>query len=75
MKFVNIRYYRDEDIIDKVIEVLREYQDLFPTKFYDVKGIVGDLGVMKIMLKPDAKPVNQHPYRLNPKYKEKCARN
>lgn len=26
---------------------------------------------MKITLKPDAKPFNQRPYRLNPKYKEK----
>ena len=26
---------------------------------------------MKITLKPDARPVKQRPYRLNPKYKEK----
>jgi len=25
---------------------------------------------MKITLKPDAKPIKQRPYRLNPKYKE-----
>eukprot|EP00253_Pinus_taeda_P031878 PITA_31878 len=37
----------------------------------DLKGIIRDLGVMKIMLKPNAKPVKQRPYRLNPKYKEK----
>lgn len=36
-----------------------------------LKGILGDLGVMKITLKPDAKPVKQRPYRLNPKYKAK----
>jgi len=36
-----------------------------------LKGIIGDLGVMKITLKSDAKPVKQRPYRLNPKYKEK----
>lgn len=36
-----------------------------------MKGILGDLGVMKIPLKPDAKPVKQRPYRLNPKYKAK----
>ena len=57
--------------MDKVTELLREYQDLFPTKFTDLKGIIGDLGVMKITLKPDAKPVKQRPYHLNPKYKEK----
>ena len=36
-----------------------------------MKGIVGDLDEMKILLKPDAKLVKQQPYRLNPRYKEK----
>ena len=36
-----------------------------------MKGIVGDLGVMRIPLKEDARPVKQCPYRLNPRYKEK----
>jgi len=44
---------------------------LFPTKFSEMKGIIGDLGVMKIPLRPDAKPCKQRPYRMNPKYKEK----
>ena len=51
--------------------MLHDYQDLFPTKFTEMKGIVGDLGVMRIPLKEDARPVKQHPYRLNPRYKEK----
>lgn len=37
----------------------------------DLKGIIGDLGVMKITLKPNVKPVKKRPYRLNPKYKER----
>jgi hypothetical protein len=36
-----------------------------------MKGIKGPMGEMKIPLKPDARPVMQSPYRLNPKYKEK----
>ena len=44
---------------------------MFPTKFEDMKGILGDLGVMRIPLKEGAKPVKQRPYKLNPKYKEK----
>lgn len=36
-----------------------------------MKWILGDLGVMKIPLREGAKPVKQHPYRLNPRYKEK----
>lgn len=58
-------------MMDKVTELLLEYQYLFSTKFTDMKGIIGDLGVMKITLKLDAKPVKQRPYRLNPKYNEK----
>ena len=36
-----------------------------------MKGILGDLRVMKIPLREGTKPVKQHPYRLNPRYKEK----
>eukprot|EP00253_Pinus_taeda_P005155 PITA_05155 len=54
-----------------VAELLHEYQALFSTKIIDLKGIVGDLGIVKITLKSDAKPVKKQPYRLNPKYKEK----
>jgi hypothetical protein len=36
-----------------------------------MKGIAGELGEMKIPLKPNAKPVRQRPYKLNPKNKEK----
>lgn len=74
LKFAKIGYYWDEDTIDKVTELLREYQELFPTKFSDLKGIVGYLGVMKITLKLDVKQVKQFPYQLNPKYKEKVCK-
>jgi len=55
----------------KVAELLHEYQHLFLTKFSDLKGIVGYLGMMKINLKLDVEPVKKNPYQLNPKYKEK----
>ena len=35
-----------------------------------MKGIVGDLGEMKIQLKLGAKPTKKRYYRFNPKYKE-----
>ena len=70
-KFAKIGDYWDDAMVDKVIELPHEYQYLFPTKFMDLKGIIGDLGIMKITLKPDVKPVKQRPYRLNLKYKEK----
>jgi len=70
-KFVKIGDYWDDATVDKVVELLCEYQDIFPTKFSNLKGIIGDLGMMKITLKLDMKPIKQRPYRLNPKYKEK----
>ena len=69
--FTNIGDYWDEEIVAKIRDLLYEYQDMFPANFSKMKGIFGDLGEMKIQLKPDAKPVKHRPYRLNPRYKEK----
>ena len=52
-------------------KLLHDYWDLFPMMFSEMKGILGDIGVIKIPLKANVKPVKQFPYRLNPKYKEK----
>ena len=68
-KYATVRDYWDEEMVSQVTELLHECQDLFPTKFLEMKGILGDIGVIKIPLKPDVKPVKQRPYRLNPKYK------
>lgn len=70
-KFVKIGDYWDDATVDKVTELLREYEDLFPTNFTQLKGIIRDLGIMKITLKPNVKAVKKRPYRLNLKYKEK----
>jgi hypothetical protein len=70
-KRVNVGYYWDVPTIDKIIELLHEYQALFPTKFTDMKGIKGPMGEMRIPLKLDARPFKQRPYILNPKYKER----
>ena len=45
--------------MEKKVDMLHEFQDLFPTKFSKMKGILGDLVEMKIPLKPDAMPVKQ----------------
>ena len=70
-KFANIGDYWDEDTVAKIIDLLHEYQNLFPINFSEMKGIVGDLGEMKIPLRPDGKPSKHRPYQLNPRYKEK----
>ena len=63
--------YWDDETVGHIADLLQEYQDLFPTKFTEMKWILGDLGVMKIPLKEGVKPVKQQPYRLNLRYKEK----
>lgn len=70
-KFAKIKDYWDDVMVDKFNELINGYHYLFPTKFMDLKGIIGDLVVMKITLEPDRKPLMQRPYHLNLKYKEK----
>ena len=50
-KLASIGDYWDDKTIGQVADLLQEYQDLFPTRFEDMKGILGDLGVMRIPLK------------------------
>ena len=64
-KFASIGYFWDEETMEKIMDLLHEFQDMFPTKFSEIKGILGDLGEMKIPLKPDVKPVRQRTHRLN----------
>ena len=47
-KFANIGDYWDEEIMAKIMDLLHEFQDLFSTWFSEMKGILGDLGEMKI---------------------------
>ena len=70
-KFTNIGDYWDEETVTKITDLMHGYQDLFPTNFSEMKGIVCNLGEMKIPLQPNAKPSKQRMYRLNPRYKEK----
>jgi len=66
-KIASIGNYWDDKTIGQVADLLQEYQDLFPTKFEDMKGILGYLGVMIIPLKEGAKLLKLRPYRLNPR--------
>ena len=63
--------YWDEVIVSQVIDLIKEYEDMFPSTFSKIKGIVGDICEINIQLKPDEKPIKKRLYRLNPKYKEK----
>ena len=54
-KLANIGYYWDDQIVSKITYLLHEFLYIFPTNFSEMKGIVGDMGEMKIHLKPDKK--------------------
>jgi hypothetical protein len=56
-KFAQIGDYWSDENVEKIAYLLCEYQDLFPTTFSKMKGIVGELCEMKIPLKPSAKPM------------------
>ena len=60
-KFASVGDYWGKETMEKNTDLLHEFQDLFPTKFSEMKGILGDLGEMKIPLKP----VKQRLYCLN----------
>jgi hypothetical protein len=70
-KLENVGDYWDDATIIKITELLHEYQEFFPTKFTNMKGIKGPMGEMKIPLRADTRPIKQRPYRLNSKYKQK----
>jgi hypothetical protein len=56
-KLANVGDYLDATTIEKITELLHEYQELFPTKFIGMKGIKGPMGEMRFPLKLDARPV------------------
>ena len=47
-KMASIGDYWDEQTMESIIELLCEYNDLFPTTFTEMKGIAREIGEMKI---------------------------
>jgi hypothetical protein len=70
-KMASIGDYWDEQTMESITKLLREYNDLFPTTFIEMKGIVGELGETKIPLRQEERSIRKQPYRLNPIYKKK----
>jgi len=56
-KFEKIGDYWDDAMVDKVTNFLHNTKICSLQSFSDLKGIICNLGVMKITLKPDVKPV------------------
>ena len=56
-KLAAIGDYWHEENVGHIRDLLKHYEDLFPTKFTKMKGILGDMEVMRIPLKEGVKPI------------------
>ena len=69
-KMAKIGDYRSDQQTTKIVDLLKEYQDVFARHYKDLKGLVEEMGEMKIDLLPEATPIKKRPYKLADKYKE-----
>ena len=53
----------------EIMNLLKEFQDVFARDYTYLKGLVHEMGEMKIDTKPDVWPVKKRPYKLAHKYK------
>ena len=70
MKMARIGDYWSEEKTTEIVDFLKEFQDFFSQDYKDLKGLVNEMGEMKIEIKPEARPIKNRPYKLAHKYKE-----
>ena len=63
-KIAKIGDYWNEHQTTEIINLLREFQDVFARDYKDLKGLVQEMGEMKIDTKPDVRPVKKRTYKL-----------
>ena len=68
-KMEKIGDYWNEEQTTEIVNLLKEFQDVFARDYKDLKGLVHEMGKMKIDIKPDIRPVKKRPYKLAHKYK------
>jgi hypothetical protein len=56
-KMASIGDYWDEKIMESITKLLREYNDLFPMTFTEMKGVAWELGEMKRQLRAEARSI------------------
>ena len=69
-KMEKIGDYQSEEQRTEIVNLMKEFQDVFARDYKDLKGLVHEMGKMKIDIKPDARPIKKRPYKLAHKYKE-----
>jgi hypothetical protein len=61
-------YWTKKETCD-IFDLLKEYQDVFAWDYKYLKGLVEEMGEMKIELIPQAKLIKNKTYKLAHKYK------
>ena len=61
-KMVRVGDYRSEKQTVDIVDLLKEYQDVFSRDYKYLKGLVAEMGEMKIELISGEKPIKKHPY-------------
>ena len=54
----------------EIINLLKEFEDVFARDYKDLKGLVKEMGEMNIDIKLEARPIKKRPYKLAHKYKK-----
>ena len=58
-KMAKIGDYSNEEHTTEVVNLLKEFQDVFARDYKDLKGLVHEMGEIKINTKPDVRPVKK----------------
>ena len=53
--------YWDDEQTTEIVNLLKEFQDVFARDYIDLKGLVQEMGDMKINIKTDAIPIKKRP--------------
>ena len=69
-KMAKIGDYWSEEQTNEIVNLLKEFQYVFARDYKYLKGLVHEMGEMKIDIKTNARPVKKRPYKLAHKYKE-----
>jgi hypothetical protein len=70
-KIVKFGKQMDKEFKQKLKELLQEYQDTFAWSYKDFKGLPAHICEHRIELEPNARPIKQAKYQMNPAYAAK----
>ncbi len=69
-KLAKIGDYWSEQQMTKIVDLLKEFQDVFARDYKDLRGLVQEMGHIKINLIVGTWPVRKGPYKIVHKYKD-----